>query len=80
MKTKIGSYEAKTELPRLLREVRAGKSFTITSRGEAIADLVPTARKTTVDRVAAIDRIKALMKADPVRGVKLRELLEEGRT
>lgn len=80
MKTKIGSYEAKTELPRLLREVRAGKSFTITSRGEAIADLVPTARKTAVDRVAAIDRIKALMKADPVRGVKLRELLEEGRT
>ena len=40
MKIEIGSYEAKTKLPELLRQVKAGKSFTITNRGEAIADLV----------------------------------------
>jgi prevent-host-death family protein len=79
MKTKIGSYEAKTQLPRLLREVRAGKSFTITSRGEAIADLVPAAGTRTVDRLAAVERIKAFMKSDPVRDVHIRELIEEGR-
>ena len=80
MKARIGSYLAKTALPRLLREVRAGKSFTITSRGEPIADLVPAARKTTVERAAAVERIKAFMKTDPVRGVTLRELMDEGRT
>jgi prevent-host-death family protein len=79
MKTRIGSYEAKTQLPRLLREVRAGKSFTITSRGEAVADLVPAAGTGSVDRLAAVERIRAFMKSDPVRGVNIRELIEEGR-
>lgn len=36
MKTEIGSYEAKTKLLELLRQVRAGESFTITNRGEAM--------------------------------------------
>ena len=63
MKTRIGSYEARTQLPRLLRQVRAGKSFTITSRGEAIADLVPSASAKTVDRAAAVERIKAFREA-----------------
>ena len=40
MKTEIGAYEAKTRLPELLRAVKAGKRFTITNRGQAIADLV----------------------------------------
>lgn len=79
MKKRIGSYEAKTQLPRLLREVRAGKSFTITSRGEAVADLVPAAGARTVDRLSAIERIKSFMKSDPVPDVNIRELIEEGR-
>ena len=41
MKIEIGSYGAKTKLPELLRQVKTGKSFTITNRGEAIAELVP---------------------------------------
>ena len=43
MKTEIGAYDAKRRLPDLLREVKLGKRFTITDRGEAIADLVPSA-------------------------------------
>ena len=77
MKTEIGSYEAKTKLPELLRQVKAGKSFTITNRGEAIADLVPSAR--TKDKVAAAEKLKAFMLAVPVRGVNIKELIEEGR-
>lgn len=42
MKIKIGAYEAKTKLPELLRQVKAGTRFTITHRGEAVADLVPS--------------------------------------
>lgn len=38
----IGAYEAKTHLPRLLREVAAGQSFTITLRGKPVAELKPS--------------------------------------
>jgi len=40
MKIEIGAYEAKTKLPELLRQVQAGKRFTITNRRKPIADLV----------------------------------------
>jgi prevent-host-death family protein len=79
MKTIIGSYEAKTKLPELLRQVKAGKSFTITNRGEAIADLVPSAGARAKDKVAAVRKLKSLMLADPVRGVNIKKLIEEGR-
>lgn len=79
MRTEIGSYEAKTKLPELLRQVKAGKSFTITNRGEAIADLVPSAGVRTKDKVAAAEKLKAFMLADPVRRVDINALIEEGR-
>src|SRR3989338_6600544 len=79
MKIEIGSYEAKTKLPELLRQVKTGKSFTITNRGEAIADLVPSAGARSKDKVVAAEKLKAFMLADPVRGVNIRELIEEGR-
>ncbi|MHB1174070.1 MAG: type II toxin-antitoxin system Phd/YefM family antitoxin [Sulfuriferula sp.] len=59
MKIEIGLYEAKTKLAELLRQVKAGKSFTITNRGEAIADLVPSAGVRVKDKVAAADKLKA---------------------
>ena len=79
MKIEIGSYEAKTKLPELLRQVKTGKSFTITNRGEAIADLVPSQRARVKDKGAAAEKLKAFMLADPVRGVNIKELIEEGR-
>lgn len=41
MPTEIGAYEAKTRLPELLRQVRKGKSFTITHRWGPIAATGP---------------------------------------
>ncbi len=79
MKIEIGSYEAKTKLPELLRQVKTGKSFTITNRGEAVADLVPSAGTRTKDKVAAVEKLKAFMRADPVRNVNIKSLIEEGR-
>ncbi|MGC2167144.1 MAG: type II toxin-antitoxin system prevent-host-death family antitoxin [Gallionella sp.] len=79
MKIEIGSYEAKTRLPELLRQVRAGKSFTITNRGEAVADLVPSLRVIPKDKVAVVEKLKAFMLAAPVRSVNIKELIEEGR-
>lgn len=80
MKTEIGAYEAKTKLPELLRQVQAGKSFTITNRGKAVADLVPTKSSETNDRVAAVEAMQAFMRNNPpVCGVNIKELIEEGR-
>ena len=39
--TSIGAYEAKTNLPRLLDEVAAGATVTITKHGREVARLVP---------------------------------------
>lgn len=79
MKIEIGSYEAKTKLPELLRQVKTGKSFTITNHGKAIADLVPSAGARKKDKAAAAEKLKAFMRADPVRGVNIKALIEEGR-
>ena len=38
--TEIGAYEAKTQLPALLRRVEAGERITITRHGHPIAQLV----------------------------------------
>ena len=82
MKTEIGAYDAKTRLPELLRQVKAGKRFTITNRGEAIADLVPSTAAHAPDAEAAIDKFRAYMRENPVkprRTVTVRALIEEGR-
>jgi antitoxin (DNA-binding transcriptional repressor) of toxin-antitoxin stability system len=79
MKVEIGSYQTKTKLPELLRQVKAGKSFTITNRGEAIADLVPSVSVMAKDKVVAAEKLKAFMKSDPVRGVDIKSLIDKGR-
>lgn len=79
MKIEIGSYEAKTKFFELLRQVKTGKSFTITNRGEAIADLVPSLGARARDKNAGAEKLKAFMLADPVRGINIKELIEEGR-
>ncbi|MDB6080865.1 MAG: prevent-host-death family protein [Chlamydiia bacterium] len=41
MKREVGSFEAKTHLPKLLEAVLQGDRITITRRGERIAQLIP---------------------------------------
>jgi prevent-host-death family protein len=80
MKIEIGAYEAKTKLPELLRQVQAGKRFTITNRGRAVADLGPPATMQKPDAKAAIAAFQAFRKANPVRQkVNIKALIEEGR-
>ena len=80
MKIEIGAYEAKTKLPELLRQVKAGKEFTITNRGEAVADLVRSDTGRAADPKVAIENFQAFLRANPVtRKVNLKELIEDGR-
>lgn len=79
MKIEISSYEAKTKLHELLRLVKTGKSFTTTFRGKATADLVPSDSAKVRDATSAIEKLKAFMRADPVRGVNIGRLTKDGR-
>jgi prevent-host-death family protein len=82
VKTEIGAYDAKTRLPELLRQVRAGRRFTITNRGKPIADLVPAESTRCVDAGAAIERFRTFMRDNPVKtgqGLSIRALIDEGR-
>jgi len=76
----IGSYEAKSQLPALLRGVKAGNRYTITLRGKAVADLVPAEGNRRSDAVAAVDEMLAFMQTrKPVSGIDLKALIDEGR-
>jgi prevent-host-death family protein len=80
MKIEIGAYEAKTKLPELLRQVQTGKRFTITNRGKAIADLIPSEGLAAKDPGAAIDHFLAFKKSNPIRAkVDIKALIDEGR-
>ncbi|MDE2348511.1 MAG: type II toxin-antitoxin system prevent-host-death family antitoxin [Gammaproteobacteria bacterium] len=80
MKIEIGAYEAKTKLPELLRQVQAGKRYTITNRGKAVAELGPPVTEYPHHAKAAIAAFQAFRKANPVRHkVDIKELKEEGR-
>ena len=54
----IGSYEAKTHLPRLLDRVANGESLTITKHGRPVARLVPIDRDEEDRAQAAAHRIQ----------------------
>lgn len=80
MTTKIGAREARTRLAELLRQVRAGRRFTITHRGKAIAHLIPAEGAAPKDKIAAVEKFNVFMRENPLRGpVNVKALIEEGR-
>jgi prevent-host-death family protein len=54
----VGSYEAKTHLPELLKAVEKGETIVITRRGAPVARLVPADRAGGEDAREIIDRMK----------------------
>ena len=78
--TSVGSYDAKTHFSELLAKVEMGEEITITRHGMPVARLVPVRRKhTSEERRAAIDRISKLRKGLRLNGLKIRDLVAEGR-
>jgi prevent-host-death family protein len=78
MLTVIGSYDAKTKLPEILRRVQNGETFTITNRGKAVADIVPSQSKSRLKANAAVASILKIKK-HRVSDLTLSELKTEGR-
>jgi len=75
----VGSYEAKTHLPSLLARVAHGEKFTITRHGVPVAMLVPAGVPDKPDPAQVIAEIKRLRKGRKLRGLTIRQLIEEGR-
>lgn len=78
-RSQIGSYEAKTHLPRLLDEVEAGASYTITKHGRPVARLVPIrgGKRAPEEVLKSFEELRAIMPRD--LGAPIKELIEEGR-
>ena len=75
----IGAYEAKTKFSELLRRAEKGERFVITRHGRPVAVLEPVspARRRNVKEV--IEALKEFRKKHTLGGLKIKELIEEGR-
>lgn len=77
--SRIGAFEAKTHLPRLLRRVEAGERFVITRHNRPVAELIPFHARDTNRIRAAIEDLKAFQKTHSLGGLSIRDMIEEGR-
>ena len=76
----VGAYEAKTHLSELLEKVEAGEEIVITKHGAPVARLVPVKKEASAEeRAAAIERIKKLSTRLSLTGLKVKDLIAEGR-
>jgi prevent-host-death family protein len=79
----VGSFEAKTHLPELLRRVEQGESILITKHGKPVAQLVPaTSAKPKPDVKQAVEAMLAFRdRQGPIlgKGLTIRDLIEDGR-
>lgn len=73
----IGSYEAKTHLPKLLDAVERGQTYIITKHGREVARLVPARRVYQPEQ--AIRDLREARQGARLAGVSIRELIDEGR-
>ncbi len=75
----VGSYEAKTHLPKLLEKVAKGERIVITKHGLPVAELVPSSGRGATDVKTVIKELKKLRKKIRLGGLSLRDMIEEGR-
>jgi prevent-host-death family protein len=76
----VGAYQAKTHLSELLDKVAAGEEITITKHGAPVARLVPVRVEASAEeRAAAIRRIQQLAVGLSLGGLKIKNLINEGR-
>ena len=76
----VGAYEAKAHLSELLEKVEAGGEIIITKCGAPVAKLVPVRKEASAEqRAAAIKRIQKLSAGLSLGGLKIKDLINEGR-
>jgi prevent-host-death family protein len=78
MKT-VGTFDAKTHLNELLREVAEGETIRITRRGTPIAKIVPDDEGKQRDLKKIALEIREIRKGASLGDLTIRELIDEGR-
>ncbi len=76
---RVGAYEAKTHLSRLLERVAQGEWFTITKHGQPVAVLKPVSDREHRALSEVIDELRRFRSGRTLQGESLREMIEEGR-
>lgn len=76
---RVGVFEAKTHLARLLRQVEAGERFLITRRDQPVAELIPATRRNPEAIREAIEFMEAFRKTHDPGGESIVAVIREGR-
>ncbi len=77
--SRVGAYEAKTHLSKLLERVAAGERITIEKHGVPVAVLQPAGNSRDKSPLEVIAELKQFRKGRRLEGITVRELIEEGR-
>jgi prevent-host-death family protein len=75
----VGAFEAKNRFSELLDRVRHGAEVVITKHDRPVARLVPMSSSAKTDRKRTTTELRALSKRYSLKGLSLRELIDEGR-
>jgi len=76
---KIGAYEAKTHLPKLLERVIKGERITITKHGLPVAILQPPPAASRTAPETVIAELRKFRERHSLKGISIRDMIEEGR-
>jgi len=76
---KVGAYEAKTHLSKLLDRVRRGECFMITKNGIDVAVLQPPEAGKRIDPHEIIRELRKFREKHTLDGLSIREMIQEGR-
>ncbi len=76
---RIGAYEAKTHLSRLLERVAEGEWITITKHGQPVAVLKPVEDREQRALAEVVADLRRFRSGHELNGDSIRELIEEGR-
>jgi prevent-host-death family protein len=74
----VGIYDAKNKLSELLERVEAGEVIAVTRHGKKVALLTPVNQERPSAR-QAIARLRELRAGSRLRGLKVKDLRDEGR-
>ncbi len=77
--TEVGAFDAKTKLSEILRKVEQGERFTITRRGKAVADVVPSQVRNRRRASEAVRRLLAMPRIEGIPPETVKAWIEEGR-
>ena len=76
----VGAFEAKSRLGQLLDWVEAGEEVVITRRGKIVARLVPPSLAFDRERSRrAVQKIRGMRKGITLGGLRIKDLINEGR-